>query len=74
MSKINDLSYNYGAMKESLNQMNDKLQQILKDTGKQLEESGLLEKALNGIKNILVDIKDFLVISLAQLVKKLKME
>ena len=72
MSKINDLDYNYGAMKESLNQMNDKLQQILKDTGKQLEESGLLEKALNGIKNVLVDIKDFLVNMFSSASEKVK--
>ena len=72
MSKINILDYNYGAMKESLNQMNDKLQQILKDTGKQLEESGLLEKALNGIKNVLVDIKDFLVNMFSSASEKVK--
>lgn len=61
MSKINDLDYNYASMKDSLKDMNEKLNQILKDTGRQLEESGLIEKALNGIKNVLVDIKDFIV-------------
>lgn len=72
MSKINDLDYNYNAMKDSLNQMNDKLQQVLKDTGKQLEESGLLEKALNGIKNALVDIKDFIVNMFSSASEKVK--
>ena len=52
MSNINDIGFNYNEMKDSLKQMTNSLKGSLEEAGKNLKESGLLEKTWNKIVDI----------------------
>ena len=53
MDKINDLDIDYDAIKDSLKQNSTKLLEDLKVLGKQIQESGILEKIWNWLKDFL---------------------
>lgn len=52
MSNINNLDFDYSEMKNSLKQMTDSIKESLNEAGKNLEESGLIEKLWNKIKTL----------------------
>lgn len=52
MSNINDLGFDYSEMKNSLKQMTINIKESLNNAGKELKESGLMERAWNKIKEL----------------------
>lgn len=52
MSSINDLNFNYGEMKSYLKQMTTNIQESLNKAGKELNESGFINKTWNKIKSL----------------------
>lgn len=52
MSSINDLNFNYDEMKSYLKQMTTNIKESLNKTGKELNESGFINKTWNKIKSL----------------------
>lgn len=53
MNKINDLDIDYDAIKDSLKQNSSNLLEDLKSLGKEIKESGILERLWNWLKNFI---------------------
>lgn len=61
MANINALGLNYSNLKEELDNMSNNIQEVLKQNGQELKESGTLDKILNKILDTCTDIKNWFV-------------
>lgn len=58
MAKINSLDLNYSNLKDQLDNMSNKINQTLEQSGQELKESGVLDKILNKILDVCRSIKN----------------
>lgn len=61
MANINSLGLDYSSLKGELDNMSNNIQEILKQNGQELKESGTLDRILNKILDTCTDIKNWFV-------------
>ncbi|ELC8443725.1 DUF1002 domain-containing protein [Clostridium perfringens] len=61
MANINSLGLDYSNLKGELDNMSNNIQEVLKQNGQELKESGTLDKILNKILDTCTDIKNWFV-------------
>lgn len=62
MANINSLGLDYSNLKGELDNMSNNIQEVLKQNGQELKESGTLDKILNKILDTCTDIKNWFVL------------
>ncbi|MDZ5255140.1 DUF1002 domain-containing protein [Clostridium sp. LIBA-8841] len=61
MANINSLGLDYSSLKGELDNMSNNIQEVLKQNGQELKESGTLDRILNKILDTCTDIKNWFV-------------
>jgi len=60
MSKINELDIDYDKVKDTLKNISNQIAEVLKESGKEIQESGFFQKLLTALGNFFSSIFDFL--------------